>query len=264
MTVITDSVEIEGVKVFYRRAGSGSPVMFVHGIAGVMAWQPFFDMVSAGHELIVPDLPGFGLSDTPVSLNSVKDLAPFLSKFLEAIDRKGAQIIAHSFGGWVTVEAAIESPASFGAICLIAPAGIRFDGVLQPDIFSWSPPKLVESLFFGAAYAKAVLAATPTDEQRQIQSKNWITATKLAQAPQVLYDPELAQRLPQIKCPVKLFWGAQDQIIPVQYAQAWAEQLPQVDLKILQNCGHLPQVEQAQICSDAILEFFSSNRSFAS
>ena len=67
-------------------------------------------------------------------------------------------------------------------------------------------------------------------------------------------DKGLAKRAHRITMPTLLIWGDSDGIVPPAYGNAFQELLPDASLKIMKNCGHLPQLE----CSDEFLSLVSS------
>ena len=63
----------------------GAPLLYLHGALGVYAWTPFMEQLSQRFDLIVPDHPGFGGSDTPDWLDNVGDLAYFYLDLMQAL-----------------------------------------------------------------------------------------------------------------------------------------------------------------------------------
>jgi pimeloyl-ACP methyl ester carboxylesterase len=59
-----------------------------------------------------------------------------------------------------------------------------------------------------------------------------------------LSDPSLQGRLHRVRVPTLVVWGAQDRLVPVTHAHAYAESIPQAREALIEACGHLPAVEQ--------------------
>src|SRR5208282_4052770 len=91
---------IAGCKVNLRRAGRGEPLLFLHGAQGVPGWLPFMAALARRFEVIVPEHPGFGSSDTPDWLDNVADLAFFYLDFMAALGLKRVNLVGTSLGGW--------------------------------------------------------------------------------------------------------------------------------------------------------------------
>ena len=67
-----------------QRAGSGQPVLFLHGAAGLPLWTPFFEALSKQYDVRVPEHPGFGGSDAPAWIRSVSDMSMY---YLDVLDQ---------------------------------------------------------------------------------------------------------------------------------------------------------------------------------
>lgn len=71
-------------------------------------------------------------------------------------------------------------------------------------------------------------------------------------------DPTFVeQNLHEIHCPVLIIWGQQDVWHPVGMVNAFHQQLPQAELEIFSNCGHLPHEEQPECFNQRALEFIN-------
>jgi pimeloyl-ACP methyl ester carboxylesterase len=71
------------------------------------------------------------------------------------------------------------------------------------------------------------------------------------------YRP-IVDNLGPIESPVLIIWGRQDRVLPVAHGQAAVTRLPNASLEILEDCGHLPMLEQTQRFNESILDFLSS------
>ena len=71
------------------------------------------------------------------------------------------------------------------------------------------------------------------------------------------YRP-IVDNLGSIESPVLIIWGRQDRVLPVAPGQAAVTRLPNASLKILEECGHLPMLEQTQQFNESIIDFLSS------
>ena len=68
-------------RTLVRRGGTGQPLLFLHGAGGLPGWQPFLATLADRYDVIAPDHPGYGQSDTPAWLEEVSDLAQFIWSF---------------------------------------------------------------------------------------------------------------------------------------------------------------------------------------
>jgi pimeloyl-ACP methyl ester carboxylesterase len=244
MTDVRHSFErIAGCSVSVRRGGAGQRLLFLHGASGAGRWLPFMEALSRDFEVIVPEHPGFGSSETPGWLDNIGDLACFYLDFIEALELKQVHLVGTSLGGWVAAELAVRNQSSLRTLTLVAPAGIHVAGVQKGDIFLWSRQELARNLFYNQELAEAMLREEPSQEELDIQMKNRLTMAKLAWQPR-LHNPHLAKWLHRITVPTLIVWGAEDKLIPAQYGPAFQGLIPNARLEVLPQCGHLPQVEK--------------------
>jgi len=248
------SVRVRDATIRLRRAGTGPTVLFLHGAGGYASWLPFFDALADGHELLVPEHPGFGASDDPPWIRNISDMALFYLELIEELALDNVHLIGHSLGGWIAAEILIRDRARFKSLTLMAPAGIRVEGVPAGDTFIWAPDEAVRNLFHNRVLAEAVLALPQSEEQQDIMLKNRFTATKLGWQPR-WFNPDLERWLHRIKLPSLILWGDDDKIMPPAYATRWHERLPQSRVVMIEECGHLPHIEKADVAGAALRQF---------
>jgi pimeloyl-ACP methyl ester carboxylesterase len=247
-------IEIDRCRINLRRGGSGAPLLYLHGAGGAPAVMPFMETLAARFDVLVPEHPGFGLSDEPEWLENIHDLAYFYLDFLRALDLRGALVVGASIGGWLALEIAVRDASRIRGLVLVGPAGIAVPGVQPSDVFLWSPEELVRNLFHDQTLAEAKLAEPVTPEQVDLALKNRHALARLAWEPR-LHDPHLPKWLHRVTVPVKIVWGEDDRLMPVAYAQAFRKLLPHAEIEIVPGCGHLPQAEQADRFCASVLRF---------
>ena len=103
------TLRIADCSVNVMRGGKGPPLLFLHGAGGAGVWLPFMAALSEHYDVIVPDHPGFGRSDTPEWLDALSDLAYFYLDFIEALDLDQLHLIGNSLGGWIAAEIAVRN-----------------------------------------------------------------------------------------------------------------------------------------------------------
>jgi pimeloyl-ACP methyl ester carboxylesterase len=250
--VFTESMlTVDGCQIRLRRGGEGPPLLYLHGANGVPRVQPFMELLAGKYDVLVPEHPGFGMSDEPDWLDNVQDLAYFYLDVLDQLKLPRVAVMGASIGGWLAMEMAIREPARFQAMVLIGPAGIRIPEAQPGDIFLWTAETAAKNTFVDPKFVEFALA-NPPDIDTGLKNKH--TVAKLAWEPR-LHNPMLAKWLHRLKMPVQLAWGEQDRIMPVAYAHAFKKLLPQAQLQLFSNCGHLPQTEQPEKFAKSALEF---------
>lgn len=245
---------VNGCKTRLMRAGSGEPLLFLHGARGASAWLPFMETLAQRYDVIVPEHPGFGGSDTPPWLDNVGDLAYFYLDLMHQFGLSDVHLVGASIGGWIAAEIAVRDCHPLKALVLSAPAGIHVKGVPKGDTFLWSPEEAVRNTVHDRALAEKMLAQPLSDDEQTIQMKNRLTMAKLAWQPR-LYNPDLHKWLHRIAVPTLIIWGDDDRLLPPAYGPAFAKLIPGSRLEVIADCGHLPQVERADEWTGRIVAF---------
>ena len=234
---------IAGCKTRIMRAGNGPTLLFLHGAGGASVWLPFMDKLAERFDVIVPEHPGFGASDTPEWLDNVGDLSFFYLDAMRQLGLERVNLVGTSLGGWIAAEIAIRSCHRLVSLVLSAPAGIHVKGVPKGDTFLWSPEEYARNLVHDPKLAEATLARVLSDEEQLINAKNRLTMAKLSWQPR-LYNPHLHKWLHRINVPTLILWGDDDKVIPPAYGPAYRKLIPGARLETIAQCGHLPQVER--------------------
>ncbi|MCC6008393.1 MAG: alpha/beta hydrolase [Rhodobacteraceae bacterium] len=236
---------ITGCKVRVMRGGAGAPLVFLHGASGAAKWLPFMEELSSRFEVIVPEHPGFGQSDTPEWLDSISDLAFFYHDFIDHLGLGPVHLMGTSLGGWVAAEMAVRSCEMLRSLTLVAPAGIHVPGVKRADMFLMSPEELTEALFHDKAMA-ANMPQPASEEELMVVLKNRLMTAKLGWSPR-FHNPDLKKWLHRVSVPTMILWGDDDRLLPAAYGPAYRDLIPGATLEVIARCGHLPHVEQADL-----------------
>jgi pimeloyl-ACP methyl ester carboxylesterase len=240
----TDSfIEVDGCRTHLRRGGSGRPLLYLHGASGAPAIMPFMEQLAARFDVLVPEHPGYGLSDEPEWLENIHDAAYFYLDFLKRLNLQKAVVVGSSMGGWMALEMAVRDTSRIESLVLVGPAGIAAPGVQPADIFLMPPEDVIRSLFHDQKLAEQRLAEPLTPESLDIALKNRHTTARLAWEPR-LHDPFLPKWLHRIDVPVKIIWGAEDRILPAAFTKEFSRLMPKAEIHIIAGCGHLPHAEK--------------------
>jgi len=243
-----------GCKIRLMRAGQGAPLLFLHGGGGAPVWLPFMESLSQRFDVIVPEHPGYGASDSPDWLDNVGDLAYFYLDVIDALKLSRLHLVGTSLGGWIAAEIAVRSCASLATLTLSAAVGIHVKGVRKGDLFMWSREQLVRNLYHDQKLAEAALAQPVTDDAMMAHAKNQLASAKLGWHPR-LYNPDLPKWLHRISVPTLLVWGDDDKLVPLPHGPAYAALIPGARLHVIESCGHVPHVERADAFVTAVTDF---------
>jgi len=254
MSVRERKHQVRDISVRLFRDGKGEKLLFLHGETGLPGWIPFFEALASRFDVLVPEHPGFGLSDNPPWIRNVADLALYYLDLIEALGAEKVHVVGHSLGGWTAAEMATRNCTQFNSLSLISPAGVRVKGLPAGDNFIWSPEETARNLFHDQTLADQRLARTPSEAEVYLQLTNRFAAAKFGWDPR-WYSPALERWLHRIKVPTLVIWGRDDKFLPSAYGKVWSERVPGARLDIIAECGHLPHVEKADVTAEKILGF---------
>lgn len=145
-------VTIHGYRRAFRMAGSGPPLLLIHGLGcDSTTWDPVFDQLAESHTVIAPDLLGHGASAKPRGDYSVAGYANGMRDLLMVLGIPRVTIVGHSFGGGVAGQFAYQFPEMLERIVLVDAGGLGPD--VTPLIRFLSLP--------GSATALALVASAP-------------------------------------------------------------------------------------------------------
>ncbi|MDX2168809.1 MAG: alpha/beta fold hydrolase [Deltaproteobacteria bacterium] len=253
----SDVIEVRGVRTRLLKGGRGQPLLVLHPEFGAGLWAPYHDALAARFHVLAPDHPGFGGSERPNWLDHIDDLVFHYIDLLDQLGIERAAIAGCSLGGWIAAAFAIAHPERVERLVLAAPAGVKVDGVPRYDYFANPIEDVLTHLFHDPARAAQIL---PEEYGAEVVVRGYHELTTLARLSwnPYLYDPKLQQRLPRVRTPTLLLWGAEDAVLPPPHADAWAALLPYATLRLLTACGHLAPFEQADACARHTIEFLSA------
>jgi pimeloyl-ACP methyl ester carboxylesterase len=249
-------ISIGDCRIRLMRGGSGAPLVFLHGGGGIGIWLPSMAKLAKRFDVIAPEHPCFGSSDTPDWLDNIADLANFYLDFLDQLNLSGVHLVGSSLGGWVAAELAVRNSTRLASLTLVGAAGIHVEDVPQVDTFLSNEEQRIRDLFYDQDLAEAVYAGSQRPEAEDAGLKNRTITAKLSWQPRS-HDPNLRKWLHRIKVPTLLVWGAEDRLFPRPYAFVYQQLIPNAKAVVLPECGHLPHVEKGD-------EFVAELESFIS
>jgi pimeloyl-ACP methyl ester carboxylesterase len=269
--------------VAYTSAGSGEPLVLVHGLGGTRhTWRHLVDKLATTHTVIAPDLPGHGDSDAPSGDYSLGAHAAALRDLLVALGHTHATVVGHSLGGGVGLQFAYQFPERIDRLVLISSGG------LGPQL----NPILRAATLPAAQFAVAGLANLPRPLTRRIVPMLSALPGLLArQDARVVVDAlhglaGARQRRTFIRTartvidwrgqtvsasghlrtleelPVLLAWGGNDRTIPPRHQHGFARRLPAPHLVEIADAGHFPHETAPERLLPPLRAFLASTPPF--
>jgi len=241
-------------------AGSGPPLVFLHGVAGLPDWPGWLDKFVPNYRVVAPILPGFGESTGVENLTDFLGLTLYHLDLFDALGIVRPSVIGHSLGGAIAAEIAAISNATISKLCLVAPFGLWEDENPVADIFATTEKDTVQlSWADPEAALKLGLYAIPTEFE---DKKDAVIdrAKSLSTAGKFLWpipDKGLSKRIHRIVAPTLLIWGELDKIVPASYGDGFRQHITGSRLVTIPGAGHYPMLEQSDKFVAVAREFFA-------
>lgn len=236
---------INGLKIYYEVAGSGKPIVLLHGWGGqVESFKPVFAHLAKTYKVCALDLPGFGRSEMPPESWNVGSYTLFLTSFLESVGIDKASIVAHSFGGRIAIMLAATFPEKVEKLILVDSAGIRLKGIkYYRRVFLAKTGRFLFHLFGKKGEkAKQIL-------YRFAGSKDYLEAGKMRGTLVKVVSEDLRSILPKIVAPTLLVWGEHDTETPLVHGKIMQKAIKDSGLVVLKKAGHFSYLDQfSQFC----------------
>jgi pimeloyl-ACP methyl ester carboxylesterase len=259
-------VEIFGQKIQYLEAGAASnpAVILLHGLGGDMSnWAMTIPALSGKYHVYVPDQIGFGKSDKPVTNYRVAMLVEFLDVFCKKLGVQKPTIVGNSLGGWTAAAFAIAHPENVDKIVLVDAAGYtskRWGGPeMTKETLAALNPSTTEGfkrLFGVILYNKAMLTDQFVENAltNKLKRGDGYTINSFIES-FVRGEDFLDGKTKEIKAPTLVIWGKNDGLTLLGMGKAFAEDIPGAQLVVIDNCGHVPQMEKPAEFNSALLKF---------
>ena len=247
----------------HLRAGSGQPILFIHGIGGAARmFQPQIDHYAGrGFEAIACDLPGYG-GQPPLQSVTFNMLCDALETLIDGLSLDRPVLVGHSLGGMIVQSYLRRHPQAAAAAVLsgTSPAFGNPNGEFQRQFLAdrlgpldagHTMPEIASDLVAmmvgeapdpeGLALATECLAATPPETYRAMMH--------------CLVSFDERENLAEIAIPVLCLAGEHDHNAPALMMQRMAERIPGARYHLLAGAGHLANVEQPEASNAAIDAF---------
>jgi pimeloyl-ACP methyl ester carboxylesterase len=265
-------VKTKKCHISYLQAGTGDPVICIHGLGGTKgSFLPTAANLADDHRVIAIDLPGFGDSDKPIA--APYDAAYFAeatTAFMDELGIEKAHIVGNSMGGRVALEVGFEHPDRTDKLALLAPslAWLRERKwaaplkLIRPELglLQIAPRPIVDTIVRKLIPgADDGWAAAGVDEFLRAYLTARGRAAFYAAARNIyLEDPEeFWTRLRELQGESLFVWGREDRLVPIGFARHVRDALPAAEHLEL-DCGHVPQLEAPRATHAALKTFLAT------
>lgn len=266
---ISKSIMAAGIRTNYHDMGEGFPVVFLHGSGpGVSAWvnwRPILPKIAQQNRALAFDMVGFGFTDRPDNFTyNMETWIEHLLGFIDALGLEQVDLVGNSFGGAISIAAAIRHPNRIRRLVLMGSGGIK--SPITPGLDEvWGYTPSPENM-------RRVLEILAHDQDRVSDdlAKNRYEASirpgfqesysQMFPAPRQRWIDSLTCEEGEIsKLPHQtlIVHGRKDRVIPVEDAFRMLELIPRAQLHVFGECGHWTQIEQTDRFVELLVNFFA-------
>lgn len=267
-----DYAEIEGTRLHWAELGETRdrvPLVLLHGLADShLSWRSVADELAVDRRVLMPDLPGCGLSSRPNASYELQWHAHVIASWLERCGIESVDMVGHSFGGGVAQMLLLECPQRLRRVVLVASGGLGRDVGFWLKLATF--PHFVEHYgqpFMAFGTRRALGHSGSERDKRDVTALSAMNATRgTARAfSRTVRDVIgfrgqtrlFTQRAGEVAVfpPMAVFWGERDPLIPIAHGRAFVARMEGARFQAFEGCGHYLHQERPA-------EFIAALRAF--
>ncbi len=251
---------------YVHQGSGGTPFLLIHGFdSSVLEFRRLLPLLAGDNETWAVDLLGFGFTDRPatIPLNATA-IKTHLYHFWKTLINQPVILVGASMGGAAAIDFTLSYPQIVQKLVLIDSAGVTGSSPVGRFIFPpldylatefLRNPKVRNSIC-RTAYKNKQLASTDAQlcAKLHLEASSWSQAL-IAFTKSGGYKSFKFKQLSQIQQQTLILWGDSDKILGIKDARSFKLAIPNSKLIWIQDCGHVPHLEQPHITAQHILDF---------
>jgi pimeloyl-ACP methyl ester carboxylesterase len=259
-------IDVEGIKTFYFKAGSGFPLLLIHGASpgacSVTSWQLNIESLArAGFCVYAYDQPGFGMTDNPED-HSIEFRVTHTKAFIQALKLDRFHVVGNSVGGYIAARLALEDNRVGGFVTTtsgtLAPKGSGESQALAKkhgeELREYTPSiENIRQLTFGTIFHKELV----TDELVQLRYEMSTGKNDEAHHARKSVSPprSIEGELKNMRAKSLLLWGKNDSGVTVERGLLLSNLIPGAEFHLFDRCAHWVQWDQAERFNNLVTNF---------
>jgi pimeloyl-ACP methyl ester carboxylesterase len=259
-------VHVDGLRVHCLTAGKvGSPVVLLHGggiDSATFTYRNTIGTLAEERHVFAPDWPGYGHSDKPDLGYTMGFYVDFLGRLMDALDLERASLVGISMGGGAALGFALRSPERVEKLVLVASYGLGSDVPWGRLGYLLVRAPLLNELTYALLRRSRTMIRWSL--YGLVHDRQKVTEEMVEEIGRLLGDPragrawssfqknevgwgglrtDFSDRLRWLVMPTLLVHGAHDRAVPIAWARRAQERIPDCELRVFSECGHLPPRE---------------------
>ena len=261
-------VDVNGVKVFYREAGSGRDMILIHGFgSNTVTWEKVMPPLAQKFHLYAIDVLGFGLTERPLESQyySYDSYVKQVKGFMDVKGIESAILAGNSMGGAISLHCALEYPEQVDKLILIDSGGYPlklpiFLSILKTPIIGDIAELFQARWVYEFNLKDAYYVESPLSDKWVDYYYAPFTVENSSYGPQqFLRSGNIGKgidgEIEKISQPTLIIWGENDSWIPLDHAHRFNRDIKGSRLVIIPECGLVPEEERPDEVVKAILDF---------
>ncbi len=270
--------ELAGQRLAVHERGTGDPpLVLVHGLGSDMrVWSENLAPLAARHRVVAVDLAGFGRSAKPTRAAALRDHVACVRALVDELGGR-AVLVGHSMGGQIALRLAIDHPERVAALVLSAPAGLEpftaAEGAwirrFVDDGYTLRASPVEVALRHAQMYHRVPRGAWPLLRDRIAVSHGpqiHLYARAVTGCVAGMLDEPVFAELERVHAPTLVCFGRHDALIPNRLlhgkdtralASAAIARMRTAELVMLDDAGHMPQLECPRVWNQHVLAFLA-------
>lgn len=260
---VAKETTVFGQKIHYLEAGSGPPVILLHGLGGsTLAWQQNVGPLAEKFHVYVPDQIGFGKSDKPLVNYRIRTYVDFLDQFCKQLNIERASLIGNSMGGWIAVAFTAAFPD-------------RVDKLVLEDAAGYSPPKDLDlrslyglnpttrggmKILAAKVFHNKVFLSDGAIDQAlayRMAAGDGYTINSIIDSI-IRGEDFIDETVKTIQRPTLIIWGREDGLTPLSDGQRFNKEIAGSKLVVIDQSGHVPNIEKALEFNTVVMKFLTT------
>ena len=248
------TTRVNGISIAYERHGKGLPLVLLHGYPlDHSIWKPLVARLEGYFDLILPDLRGFGESETIGTSYAMSDYAADVAGLLDRLDIAKAAVVGHSMGGYVTLAFLRAYPGRLLGLGLVSSQALADTPEKKAGRYREAEAILAHGVRDVAEGMSGNLTGRP---DLQAWLKELILRQPqagLAGALRAMAErPDSMGLLSGVDLPFVIVHGLEDALIPIERARSVKAAVPHAQLTEIPDAGHMPMMEAPQETAEAL------------
>ncbi len=242
-------VEADGFSIRYLESGSGYPLIWMHGGAGLRLSRTH-DLLALKRRVIAFEIPGFGESPANDRTQSMKELAETMLQAISALGIDEFDLVGNSFGGKLVAWMAVCAPERVQTLVLVSPAAIRLpkpddagDRGLGPDFLYAHPER------------------QPPFEPRseEVVTKERALISRIRGPAR---DEELESSLAELEVQTLVLLGTEDRISRAELGDIYRELMPACQVVMVYDAAHALDADRPEAVTSVMEDFLDRHEQF--